>query len=673
MRLAFFSPLPPAKSGIADYSAALLGPLAKQAEVDVFSAAPGTFDPSRYDAIVYQLGNNPDHSFVYDYALRYPGTVVMHEANLHHLIAHRTIGAQDWDGYLHELAFDGGERARRFGERVRRLEVGPDYEGVPMLRRVLAASEGAIAHSRFVAAQLVDNGFAGRIGVIPHGVWLPEIDRHGYRHKLGVDLKAPLIGTFGHLKPYKRIAESLRAFRRLVQLIPEAKFILVGEPHPELRLDDLVMRLGLEAHVRHIGYAPIDDFTGYLAACDVVLNLRYPTVGETSGTLHRSLGLGRAVLVSDVGAFSEYPDDICLKVPVGAGEEDLIFEYLNLLCSQPGMARGMGERARAWVQRECPWEVVAGRYLGFLQGDSRDAFVPRAAPPFDAEPSGTEVALQAETSATIAHGSTAPSAEPVPVSAITTWTNPQPEVADYVDTHLTRFQRTLELTPPGGPDDHVLEMGAYMMITAALKHQLGYGHVRGCYYGTPGHVDVKTIESEDGRAFTCEIDHFDAEKHTYPYPDGHFATVLCCELIEHLPNDPMHTMSEINRILRPGGHLVLTTPNIASLRSIAAMLNGYHPALFPAYLHPQAIAKGESRHHREYTAKEVYLLLHYAGFTITQIDTGPFKQQPRPELAWVTHLLEQYGFPQDLRGEGVYCVGRKDGPVRDRYPDWLYT
>ncbi len=672
MRLAFFSPLPPSKSGIADYSAALLGPLAKQAQVDVFREAPGAFDPSQYDAIVYQLGNNPDHSFVYDYALKHPGTVVMHEANLHHLIADRTIRAGNWDGYLNELAFDGGERARRFGERVRKLEVGPDYEGVPMLRRVLAASTGAIAHSRFVARELAAQGFTGRTAVIPHGVWLPEIDRLGYRHKLGVEVKTPLIGTFGHLKPYKRIAESLRAFRRLVQLIPEAKFILVGEPHPELRLDDLVVRLGLEAHVRHIGYAPIDDFTGYLAACDIVLNLRYPTVGETSGTLHRSLGLGRAVMVSDVGAFSEYPDDICLKVPVGAGEEDLIFEYLNLLCSQPTLARGMGERARAWVERECPWDVVAGRYLGFLQGDSRDEYVAEA-PAVTGDPGGTEVPLQAEARATMAHEPTEPTAVPVPVSAITAWTNPQPEVAAYVDTHLTRFQRTLELTPPGGPDDHVLEMGAYMMITAALKYQLGYGHVRGCYYGTPGHVDVKTVESDDGRSFTCEIDHFDAEKHVFPYPDGHFSTVLCCELIEHLPSDPMHTMAEINRVLKPGGHLILTTPNIASLRSIAAMLNGYHPALFPAYLHPAATEKGEARHHREYTAKEVYLLFHYAGFDITTIDSGPFKEQPRPELAWVTHLLEQYGFPQDLRGEGVYCVGKKAGPVRDRYPGWLYS
>jgi len=80
--------------------------------------------------------------------------------------------------------------------------------------------------------------------------------------------------------------------------------------------------MGLSAHVRILGFAPIEDFVGYLAACDIVLNLRYPTVGESSGTLLRSLGLGKAVMVSEIGSFAEFPEEVCLKVPVGAGEED---------------------------------------------------------------------------------------------------------------------------------------------------------------------------------------------------------------------------------------------------------------------------------------------------------------------------------------------------------------
>ena len=130
----------------------------------------------------------------------------------------------------------------------------------------------------------------------------------------------------------------------------------------------MISSANLSAHVRHIGFTPIEDFNGYLGACDIVLNLRYPTVGESSGTLLRSLGMGKAVIVSDVGSFREYPDEICLKAPVGASEEDHLFEYLNMLVSRPEFARALGARARQWVERECNWNLVAERYVQFLEG-----------------------------------------------------------------------------------------------------------------------------------------------------------------------------------------------------------------------------------------------------------------------------------------------------------------
>src|SRR6516225_4327987 len=140
MRLAFFSPLPPARSGIADYSEALLESLKPLAEVEVFSGAHVSFDPARFDIAVYHVGNNGYHGFVYETALRHSGVVVMHESNLHHLIADLTIKRGDWDAYVNECEFEGGAAALAFARRVRKLEVGPDYEGVPMTKRILAAS-----------------------------------------------------------------------------------------------------------------------------------------------------------------------------------------------------------------------------------------------------------------------------------------------------------------------------------------------------------------------------------------------------------------------------------------------------------------------------------------------------------------------------------------------------
>src|SRR5262249_37950808 len=149
----------------------------------------------------------------------------------------------------------------------------------------------------FLEAEVRAAGYTGPVAVIPHGAWLPEGDRNGFRHKLGLDEATPLAGIFGFLKPYKRIAQSLRAFRRLVRLAPNVKMILVGEPHPEFPLEAMIRSVDLSSSVRVLGFTPIEDFVGYLSACDIVLNLRYPTVGESSGTLLRSLGLGKAVLV----------------------------------------------------------------------------------------------------------------------------------------------------------------------------------------------------------------------------------------------------------------------------------------------------------------------------------------------------------------------------------------
>src|SRR5690349_5757018 len=387
MRVAFFSPLPPARSGIADYSEALIASMKPLVDLEIFSNADAKFDPARFDVAVYHIGNNGFHGFVYETALKHPGVVVMHESNLHHLIADITIKRGDWDAYVRECEYEGGAPAREFAEKVRRLEVGPDYEGVRMTKRLLERAKGVIVHSRFMQDEIRAAGYAGPCAVIPHGAWIPQAGRNTFRYKLGLDELTPLIGIFGFLKPYKRIAESLRAFRRLIRLVPQAKLILVGEPHPEFPLEAMIRSMGLSANVRILGFAPIEDFVGYLGACDIVLNLRFPTVGESSGTLLRSLGLGKAVLVSNIGSFAEFPDDVCLKVPVGAGEEDIIFEYLNLLVSRPEVARALGERARDYVARECNWAGVARRYVHFLAAPSESPVLePAPAPPPAIEP-----------------------------------------------------------------------------------------------------------------------------------------------------------------------------------------------------------------------------------------------------------------------------------------------
>ena len=663
LRVAFFSPMPPSKSGIADYSEALAAEMAKRCCLQVFTDT-ASFDSTAFDIPVYHIGNNPWHAFAYETALQHPGVVVMHEANLHHLIADITIRRDNWEGYLAECEYNGGAVALEYARRVQELEAGPDYDGLPMTRRLLERARGLVVHSQFVAREMRTQGFAGPIAVIPHGAWVPQTDRNGTRESLGVDETTPLIGAFGYLKPDKRIAESLRALRRLVKVDPRVRMILVGEPHPEFRVDQLIRTLGLTEHVRVLGFTPIEKFVDYIGACDIVLNLRYPTVGETSGSLQRALGLGRAVIVSDVGAFAELPDEVCLKVPVSPErsyeEENYIFEYLSVLTARPDLAQAMGARAKEWVERECGWGSVAERYVEFLGGVWEGT-------------AGEEDFVTAPSRSRLSKEVIEPEVGGVSVEieAVEKWV--APDARQYAGQHKSRFVQTLEMTPPGDASKSILEMGAYMQITPALQFQLGYGSVRGCYYGKLGVVDHKSVVSEDGQKFECEVDHFDAERDIFPYADESFDTVLCCELIEHLFADPMHMMAEINRVLKPGGYLLLTTPNLGSMRAIAAILGGYHPAFFPAYIRPRAEGEeAEARHNREYVPMEVQHLFTDAGFEMVRLETGEFLEEPHPEYAWIDHLLERYRLHRYWRGDGIYALGRKAGAVKERWPSWLY-
>src|SRR5258708_1287014 len=227
----------------------------------------------------------------------------------------------------------------------------------------------------------------------------------------------------------------------MVRLDPGVRMILVGEPHPGFQVAQLIRTLGLTEHVRIIGFAPIEEFVEYMGACDIILNLRYPTVGETSGSLQRALGLGRAVVVSDIGSFAELPDDVCLKVPVGQHEEDTLFEYLNILVSRPDLARAMGARGRDWVERECNWDTVAQQYATFLAKVAGHA---APLPPVTAEQSPAAPVFE----------------ENIEPEVVETWV--APEARKYAALHKSRFVRTLEMTPAGDESKAVLEMGAYM-------------------------------------------------------------------------------------------------------------------------------------------------------------------------------------------------------------------
>ncbi len=237
----------------------------------------------------------------------------------------------------------------------------------------------------------------------------------------------------------------------------------------------------------------------------------------------------------------------------------------------------------------------------------------------------------------------------------------------YLSKHIPRLARTLALVPPPAPTGRVLELGCYMQITPLLERLCGYREVRGAYYGPDGKIDQKVMQFPDGE-FHCEVDHFDAERDLFPYPDGHFDLVVAGEIIEHLIYDPMHLLLESRRVLRDGGHLLITTPNIASLASVYKALEGIHnPQIYPHYKIPDA--EPEIGHMREYTAHEIGEAVKAAGFEVERLFTTIIEEYAGDWRASTTAILEEHGYSTEDRGEQTWCLARKNAALTvDRFP-----
>jgi glycosyltransferase involved in cell wall biosynthesis len=143
--------------------------------------------------------------------------------------------------------------------------------------------------------------------------------------------------------------------------------VIIGESvYPDYQLDKIAENLGLAEQVRFLGYLPMEEAYAYLNCADVCLNLRYPTMGETSGSLIRIMSLGKPAVVSNVGWYSELPDECVVKIDPGNESEELAF-WLRRLVSDAGLRRQIGEAAQEYVLKEHSPETFAQGLLSFAR------------------------------------------------------------------------------------------------------------------------------------------------------------------------------------------------------------------------------------------------------------------------------------------------------------------
>jgi len=241
----------------------------------------------------------------------------------------------------------------------------------------------------------------------------------------------------------------------------------------------------------------------------------------------------------------------------------------------------------------------------------------------------------------------------------------------YFEKHIDRLAKTLALVPPPHLTERALELGCYGQITPFLSRMCGYREVRGAYLGKAGGRDTKTIPFPDGE-FRFVVDLFDAERDRFPYPNGHFDLVVAGEIIEHMIYDPMHLLVESRRVLSEGGHLLVSTPNAASLACVAKVLDGRtNPQIYWQYKKPDP-ENQEIGHVHEYTATELGRTVEAAGFEIARLFTTTIAEYEG--LKPMLELLAANGYSTENRGEQTWCLAIKRSALKvDRYPEFLYS
>jgi glycosyltransferase involved in cell wall biosynthesis len=332
MRLAWFSPFPPVRTGIAGRSAELVEALtARGHSIDRYpETAAHDFVWTRrlapYDLAVYQFGNSSHHDYAWAYALKFPGLVVLHDTHLHHARAAFLLREQRIADYRAEFRWnhpdvpaDAAELAiAGFDSRL--------YYEWPMVRSLVAASRLTAVHGEGARAELIAALEAGgargeeraAIGEAVASIRLGEGEaitadrerraRAAVRAKYGIATDAVVFGCFGGLTPEKRLPQILAAFRATLPHAPDARLLLAGAAAAHYDVGADIAAHGLTDRVTRTGYLDADaDLTDHLAACDVTLNLRWPTARETSGPWLRALAAGRPTIITDLIHMGDVP------------------------------------------------------------------------------------------------------------------------------------------------------------------------------------------------------------------------------------------------------------------------------------------------------------------------------------------------------------------------------
>ncbi|EKE17395.1 MAG: hypothetical protein ACD_10C00470G0004 [uncultured bacterium] len=394
-RLAFISPLPPERSGISDYSAELLPALAKYYDIDVVVAQASVSDPwvlanlhvrsvdwfhrhaATFDRILYQFGNSPFHSHMFDLLRDYPGVVVLHDFFLSGVLAHEEVSGGMPGVWSQALYGSHGYLAlqARFSEEG----MAACKKQYPVNLAVLQQARGLIFHSCY-SRQLVTDWYGQPAPeawkVIPLlRARVDFVDRDAARRSLNIAPDDFVVCSFGFMDFTKLNHRLLDAWlKSSLAANPNCLLVFVGENHGGAygqRLLKMIKKSGIKNKILISGWADQDIFRQYLAAADAAVQLRCHSRGETSGTALDCMNHGLPTIVNANGSMSELANDAILMLPNDFSDADLA-AALDTVYGDADLRKHLSRQAQELILIKHAPESCAAQYAEVIESSYAD-------------------------------------------------------------------------------------------------------------------------------------------------------------------------------------------------------------------------------------------------------------------------------------------------------------
>lgn len=333
-----------------------------------------------YDIVVYNLGNHTaNHAAIYDISLRLPGVVILHETVMQaFFVGYALDMRRDPTYYLALMRYVYGPDAERFAAEGLTPDRSPDWwaqasSRFPLLEPCLFGATAAVTHSAD-GLDLVTERYGDLMPTavldLPSNVLDIVAARHGVmsRAELGLPEDSVVLLVAGRVGPSKRAEVALRAMAAEPPLRDGAFLVIAGGGDPEhmAYLRRLTRELDVDSLVRFVPDPDDPTMYSYIAAADVCVTLRNPSLESASGALMEQLQFGKAVVVTRTGLYAKLPDEVVYKTDA-VDEQSSVSAALVALAGDPALRSSYARAAAAWAEEHVSPHAYAAGLLAFLR------------------------------------------------------------------------------------------------------------------------------------------------------------------------------------------------------------------------------------------------------------------------------------------------------------------